>query len=74
MARLINYIFDVDGTLTPSRLKMDKEFAKFFRNWIANKQVYLLTGSDHDKTIEQQKKAGARAGPRAGKARSDRKL
>ena len=49
----MNYVFDVDGTLTPSRLKMDKEFAKFFRNWIKDKEVYLLTGSDHDKTIEQ---------------------
>jgi phosphomannomutase len=53
MARLINYIFDVDGTLTPSRLKMDEEFHSFFREWIKNKNVYLLTGSDHDKTIEQ---------------------
>ncbi len=53
MARRINYIFDVDGTLTPSRLKMDREFEKFFRNWITDKNVYLLTGSDHDKTIEQ---------------------
>jgi phosphomannomutase len=53
MARRINYVFDVDGTLTPSRLKMDKEFSKFFRNWIKDKEVYLLTGSDHEKTIEQ---------------------
>lgn len=53
MARRINYVFDVDGTLTPSRLKMDIEFAKFFRSWIKDKNVYLLTGSDHDKTIEQ---------------------
>ena len=53
MARRINYVFDVDGTLTPSRLKMDKGFYAFFREWIKNKNVYLLTGSDHDKTIEQ---------------------
>lgn len=53
MARSINYVFDVDGTLTPSRLRMDNEFRKFFRNWIKDKNVYLLTGSDHDKTIEQ---------------------
>ena len=53
MARRINYVFDVDGTLTPSRLRMDREFEKFFRNWIKDKEVYLLTGSDHDKTIEQ---------------------
>lgn len=53
MARRINYVFDVDGTLTPSRLRMDNEFLSFFRNWIKDKNVYLLTGSDHDKTIEQ---------------------
>ncbi len=53
MAGLINYIFDVDGTLTPSRLKMDVEFEKFFREWNKDKNVYLLTGSDHEKTIEQ---------------------
>jgi phosphomannomutase len=49
----MNYIFDVDGTLTPSRLKMDKEFQKFFIKWSETKNVYLLTGSDHEKTIEQ---------------------
>ena len=27
------YIFDVDGTLTPSRLRMTEEFAKFFDEW-----------------------------------------
>ena len=26
------YIFDIDGTLTPSRLRMTEEFAKFFDN------------------------------------------
>ena len=49
----MNYIFDVDGTLTPSRLPMDKNFQKTFLNWMMNKKVYLLTGSDKDKTIEQ---------------------
>ena len=27
------YIFDVDGTLTPSRLRMRSQFAKFFDKW-----------------------------------------
>jgi len=49
----MNYIFDVDGTLTPSRLKMNWGFQQFFLNWIKDKNVYLLTGSDHVKTIEQ---------------------
>jgi phosphomannomutase len=53
MARRVNYVFDVDGTLTPSRLTIDTEFKQFFVEWIKNKNVYLLTGSDHEKTIEQ---------------------
>ena len=28
------FIFDVDGTLTPSRLPMTKEFQEFFKEWI----------------------------------------
>ena len=48
-----NYVFDVDGTLTPSRLPIDKEFETFFLNWMEGKNVYLVTGSDKDKTIEQ---------------------
>ena len=49
----MNYIFDVDGTLTPSRLPIDNEFKTFFLEWMEGKNVYLLTGSDKDKTIEQ---------------------
>ncbi len=47
------YIFDVDGTLTPSRLRMTKEFAKFFDKWSEKNKYYLVTGSDIDKTKEQ---------------------
>ncbi len=49
----MNYLFDVDGTLTPSRLPIDKDFEQFFFNWMKDKNVYLVTGSDKDKTIEQ---------------------
>ena len=49
----MNYIFDIDGTLTPSRLKIDPEFEAFFLEWMKDKNVYLVTGSDKDKTIEQ---------------------
>ena len=48
-----NYVFDVDGTLTPSRLPIDKEFETFFLKWMDGKNVYLVTGSDKDKTVEQ---------------------
>ena len=47
------FIFDIDGTLTPSRLMMTKEFAKFFDKWSSKNKYYLVTGSDLDKTKEQ---------------------
>ena len=50
---MINYIFDIDGTLTPSRLKMEKNFELFFRGWMQNKNIFLVTGSDKEKTVEQ---------------------
>ena len=49
----MNYLFDVDGTLTPSRLPINKDFKQFFLKWMKDKNVYLVTGSDKDKTIEQ---------------------
>jgi len=47
------YIFDVDGTLTPSRQKIDPQFEAWFSNFIANEKVWLVTGSDYPKTVEQ---------------------
>jgi len=47
------FIFDVDGTLTPSRGKMDEEFSKFFFDFCTLNRVYLVTGSDKPKTVEQ---------------------
>lgn len=48
-----HFIFDVDGTLTPSRSEIDHDFAVFFSTFCAENNVYLVTGSDRDKTIEQ---------------------
>lgn len=45
-------LFDVDGTLTPSRGKMDPDF----KHWLMNECQYpyrLITGSDPEKTQEQ---------------------
>lgn len=50
---MIHYIFDVDGTLTPSRAKMDEKFSSFFFDFCTLNNVYLVTGSDKEKTIEQ---------------------
>tara|TARA_Y100000593_G_scaffold72224_1_gene132662 strand:+ start:388 stop:1086 length:699 start_codon:yes stop_codon:yes gene_type:complete len=55
---MVNFLFDVDGTLTPPRGKMDREFDKFFGQWTVYQQskgnkVYFVTGSDRAKTLEQ---------------------
>ena len=47
------FIFDVDGTLTPSRQKINIHFLTFFSEFVSNNDVYLVTGSDRKKTIEQ---------------------
>ena len=47
------YIFDIDGTLTPSRKKMTPQFAKFFDEWTDKNNYYLVTGSDIEKVREQ---------------------
>ena len=33
------YIFDVDGTLTPSRQPMTDEFKKFFKEWVKKNKI-----------------------------------
>ena len=46
-------IFDVDGTLTPSRGKIDPDFMQFMLFFSGKNNVYLVTGSDREKTLEQ---------------------
>ena len=50
---MTNYVFDMDGTLTPSRGRMDERFRRFFLKFIEDHKVYLVTGSDYYKTVEQ---------------------
>ena len=47
------FIFDVDGTLTLSRKHIDHKFYTFFLDFCRNNLVYLVTGSDKPKTMEQ---------------------
>ena len=47
------YIFDVDGTLTPSRAEINENFRKWLLEFIHTHEVHLVTGSDSEKTIEQ---------------------
>ena len=55
---MISYLFDVDGTLTNPREPVNPEFSKFFGSWVSDVQsngdeVFLVTGSDKPKTLEQ---------------------
>lgn len=47
------FVFDVDGTLTPSSDKIDEEFKKFFIQFCRDHEVYLTSGSDYLKTTSQ---------------------
>ena len=50
---MMKFIFDVDGTLTPSRKQMDIGFSAEFLIFCCKFDTYLVTGSDREKTIEQ---------------------
>jgi phosphomannomutase len=47
------YLFDVDGTLTPPLSSVTEEFADVFLSWAFDKDVYLVTGSNIEKTSRQ---------------------
>ena len=49
----MKYIFDVDGTLTPSRQVIDSSFEAFMIKFCCKHDVYLVTGSDRQKTVDQ---------------------
>ena len=49
----ICFVFDVDGTLTNHRHQMEDSFANEFLLWSLQKQCYIATGSDFQKTKEQ---------------------
>ena len=50
---MMNFVFDVDGTLTPSRQHVDDKFAEWFLDFTQKNKVYLVSGSDYAKTLEQ---------------------
>ena len=47
------FVFDVDGTLTPSRTVINPTFAEYFIDVAGRHPMYLVTGSDRAKTLEQ---------------------
>ena len=47
------YLFEVDGTLTPAKSKIDDAFAKEFLSWMNNKEVYIVSGGSFVRLVEQ---------------------
>ena len=47
------FIFDVDGTLTDRRQQIDLSFEVYMIKFCCKYDVYLVTGSDRAKTVEQ---------------------
>jgi phosphomannomutase len=50
---MTRWLFDVDGTLTDSRQKIDSEFHEFMLDFVRNNKVAFVTGSERAKTVEQ---------------------
>ena len=47
------YLFDVDGTLTPAKSKIDQGFAKVFYNWQKSREVYIVSGGSFPRIVDQ---------------------
>ena len=47
------YLFDVDGTLTPAKSKIDRAFRNSLRDWIEGKEVYIISGGAFPRLIDQ---------------------
>ena len=47
------FLFDIDGTLTPSRSKIDSEFSVWLLQFSKQHNCSFITGSDLPKSIEQ---------------------
>ena len=43
---MTHFLFDVDGTLTEARKRMSEDFSLFFLDWMKDKSVFLVSGSD----------------------------
>jgi len=55
---MINFLFDIDGTLTRPMNKMGSDFSWGFISWMDNQigrgnMIWLVTGSDFDKVFSQ---------------------
>lgn len=47
------YLFDVDGTLTPAKSKIDNHFSETFSEWQRGKTVYIVSGGSFPRIVDQ---------------------
>mgnify|MGYP003660361700 FL=1 len=47
------YLFDVDGTLTPPKSKIDTKFYRVFKKWSKGKEIYIVSGGSFVRIIDQ---------------------
>ena len=47
------YLFDVDGTLTPAKSKMDSYFKAEFLKWMTDKEVFIVSGGSFVRILDQ---------------------
>ncbi len=47
------FLFDVDGTLTVAKQKMDTTFQKDFLKWMTGKEVYIVSGGTFERILNQ---------------------
>ena len=47
------YLFDVDGTLTPAKSRIDLNFKNIFMDWMCDKEVYIVSGGSFVRLIDQ---------------------
>jgi len=47
------FLFDVDGTLSVAKQKMDKSFQKEFLKWMDGKETYIVSGGTFERILNQ---------------------
>lgn len=50
---MIAWVFDVDGVLCDTGSTMPEDFKAWFLEWSKDKSIFLVTGSQREKTIQQ---------------------
>ena len=50
---MVNFLFDIDGTVTPSRTKIDKQFGNWMEHFATHNPCYWVTGSPRYMTERQ---------------------